>query len=239
MGEHILWLLRDEAQRRLFSLRRHYIFNANVDAGLTTATVGQNIGPRDQKTRVDELPEMAAPETEMSLQGTTRNTHVTQEDGLDAKPLRNADIDTSRELSSVSIQHESHEQLPSKLLDISAILYLGPPGMRNDWEFKSITVENQSTQAILFNLRRLFPSCADKILSNRTELGNAIAVQSSKMSAAILRHVLRLAFYIEGDETAGLTLEELEGYKQKKMEKSGRDRQHRDVEVSDQVETIG
>ena len=219
MGEHILWLLRGEAQRRLFSLRRKYIFHANVDAGLTIATVGQNIGPRDQKQRVDDMADIAAPINEMSPEGTTRNTYVTQENARDAKPLRDTDTDAYRKISSVSIQHESDEQPPRELLHFSAILYLGPPEIRNSWEFQSITVENQSTQAILFNLRRLFPSGAEKILSNRTELGNAIAVQSSQMSAAILRHMLRLAFYIEGDETASLMLEELEGYNQKKREK--------------------
>ena len=234
MGEHILWLLRGEAQRRLFSLRRQYMFHANVDADLTAATVGQNIGPRDQKKSVDDMTDMEAPENEMSPKGTTRNTHVTQEEVRDEKRLRDAGIDT---FNSVSIQHESDQQPPSELLHISAILYLGPPEMRNNWEFKPITVENQSTQAVLFNLRRLFPSGAEKILRNRTELGNAIAVQSSQMSAAILRHMLRLAFYIEGDETASLKLEELEGYDQKKIEKSDRDRQRQD-DVSDQVETI-
>lgn len=227
MGEHILWLQRGEAQRRLFSLRRQYMFHANVNADLTVATVGQNIGPRDQNKPVDDIADMDTPENEMSPKGTTRNTHVTQEDARDAKLLQNSDTDALREPSSVSIQYESDEQ-PGELLYISAILYFGPPEMRNNWEFKSIVVENQSTHAILFNLRRLFPSSAEKFLRNRTELGNAIAVQSTQMSAAILRHMLRLAFYIEGDETANLTLEGLEGNDQKTIEKSGRDR---DVQV--------
>ena len=233
MSEHILWLLRGEAKKRLFSLRRQYMFHANVDASLTTATVGQNIGPRYQKDPINDMTDMDASEVEMMSKGTTRNTHVTQQDARDAKLVQNTNTDTFRELSS------RDERPPSELLHISAIFYLGPPEMRNSWEFKSIAVENQSTQAILFNLRRLFQSGAERILSNRTKLGNAIAVQSSEMSAAILRHMLRLAFYIEGDETASLTQEELEGYNQKKMEKSSIDnRQRRDVVVSDQVETI-
>jgi len=216
MGEHILWLLRGEAQRRLFSLRRKYIFHANVDEKLATATVGQNIGPKVKTERVDDVAITDASENEMSAEGTTRNSHVALEDAQKTKQIRNTDTDKSRDLNSVPIQHESDEHPPSESLLISAILYLGPPEIRSSWEFKSIAVENQSTQVILFNLRRLFPSGAEKILSNRTELGNAIAVQSSEMSAAILRHMLRLAFYIEGDETASMTLEELEEYNQKK-----------------------
>lgn len=231
MSEHILWLLRGEAKKRLFSLRRQYMFHANVDASLTAATVGKNIGPRDQNNPVDNITDIDASEDEVMPKGTTRNTHVTQQDFRDARLPQNTDADTFRELSS------RYEQPPSELLRISAILYLGPPEMCNGWEFKSIDVENQSTQAILFNLRRLFPSGAERILSNRTKLGNAIAVQSSEMSAAILRHMLRLAFYIEGAETASLTQEE--GYSQKKMEESNvGGRQRHDVVVSDQVETI-
>lgn len=203
------------------------MFHADVDSDMTVAIVSQNIGPRDRRKQVDYSAELDGPENEMSSKGTTRNTHVTQKDGRDAELLQNTDTDTLRELSSVSIQHGSDEH-SGELVHISAILYLGPPEMPNNWEFKSIVVENQSTHAILFNLRRLFPFSAEKILRNRTELGNAIAIQSSQMSAAILRHMLRLSFYIEGDETANLTLERLEGNDQKTMEKSDRDR---DVQV--------
>ena len=67
---------------------------------------------------------------------------------------------------------------------------------------------NQSTQAILFNLHCLFPVNAERILSNRTKLGNALAIQSSEMSGQVLRHMLRLAFYLEGDKMAEIAEEE-------------------------------
>src|SRR6266496_5068512 len=98
MGEHILWLLRGEAQRRLFSLRRKYMFHANVDEKLATATVGQNIGPKVKTERVDDVAITDASENEMSAEGTTRNSHVALEDAQKTKQIRNTDTDKSRDL---------------------------------------------------------------------------------------------------------------------------------------------
>src|SRR5947207_9373639 len=101
MGEHILWLLRGEAQRRLFSLRRQYMFHANVDENLATATVGQNIGPKVERERVDDVSITNASENEFSAEETTRNAEVTLKDARKSKQIRNTDISTSRNLNSV------------------------------------------------------------------------------------------------------------------------------------------
>src|SRR5204863_7304187 len=97
MGEHILWLMRGEAQRRLFSLRRQYMFHANVDENLATATVGQNIGPKVERERVDDVPITDALESDMSAAGTNRNCHVALEDTSKTEQIQNTDVDTSRD----------------------------------------------------------------------------------------------------------------------------------------------
>ena len=90
---------------------------------------------------------------------------------------------------------------------ISAILHLPGPEARYTWEFRSIKILNQSTLAVIFNVRRLFPLFAEKYFAHRLETGNTIAVESCVMSAVILRHMLRLSFYIEGDDKVDVSLE--------------------------------
>lgn len=49
MSDHILGIMRDEAQKRLNSLHWKYLFHSTVDADLNTATVGSGIGRNLQK----------------------------------------------------------------------------------------------------------------------------------------------------------------------------------------------
>ena len=216
MSEHILWLLRGEAQKRLFSLRRHLIFHANVDANLTTATVGENIGPRlpkPERITADSEIEVVSEEQTKSTQIANDDTRSSQD--LSTETISATDAGTISDQSlNTSIPRETDNSWQSVPPLISAILYLGPCEDRYSKEFKSINVVNQPTQAVLFNLRCLFPANAERILSNRTKLGNALGIQSSEMSGEVLRHMLRLALYLEGDKTADI-VEEGNGLKAK------------------------
>lgn len=118
-----------------------------------------------------------------------------------------------------TVQREMGET-PSHITppQFSTILYLGPLDLRDSWEFQTIAVENQSTQALLINLRRLFPREAEHFLAIRNSPGNALAVQSSEITSGMLRHLLRLAFYLEGDETTNMTQNELEEHKMRERD---------------------
>lgn len=200
MGDHILGLLRVEARMRLYSIPKIFLFHANVDANLTTATVGHRI--EEHTFVMDSLP---------------LNPSILQNDTVERKT----------------------SEVPSTIPPppISAILYLGSPDLCDGWEFKTITVEDQSTQAVLINLRRLFPIQAEHFLTLRTKSGNGLAVRSSEITGGMLRHLLRLALYIEGDKTANMTLEESEEYERgRKAELRGA--RHGDSDKAKSVETL-
>jgi hypothetical protein len=175
MSDYILMVLRSEAWKRLDGLPRKYLFHATVDEDIGHAIVGENVGERIKSSNAaDEKGEQSTAPTE-----TTRQ-------------IDENFIPTGSNVGDIS-EKESTGSPPR----ISAILYLAPSD-QNNWEFKPISIQNQSTQATLFNLRRLFPERAEYYLSRLTKSGNAIAVQSSEISSTILFQVLRLSLYLDG-----------------------------------------
>ena len=105
---------------------------------------------------------------------------------------------------------------------ISAILYLSPPDDSEVWEFKSISIENQTASAIIFNLRRLLPLEAESFMSQLVGSNRAVAVMSSDLSVIPLHYLLRVGFYLDGEQDAG----------------ESPDRESRDDETPDQTKDI-
>lgn len=89
---------------------------------------------------------------------------------------------------------------------ISAILYLGPRHLRNDWEFKVVAIPNQALPTTLINMQRLFGDDAELHFFKCQASGNAFAIAASDISKNALWHALRLSFYIQGEK--GLYLED-------------------------------
>jgi len=187
MGEHILGLYREEAWKRLDGLTRNFLYEVQLDDKLKTARVGQRIPGRRKK------------EASSPTQGSQRvesNEH---------------NVKDGKESSTTKSDGKSHKG--NEALHISAVLYLGPDALRNaTWEIRPITVSNQSTSATIFNMRRLFPTMAEKYMNRLLESTTTIAVQSSEISCTTLYHMLRLAFYLEGDITVNMTKEEKDKY---------------------------
>ena len=94
---------------------------------------------------------------------------------------------------------------PQETPFISAIFHYTPD---NDWEYKYISIQNQETPAILFNIRRLLPSTSQKYLKRMVGRRNSVAVELSRYSEVAIRDLLRLAFYISGDGNVSLGVEQ-------------------------------
>lgn len=188
MGEHILGLYREEAWKRLDGLTRKFMYEVELDDKLKTARVGQRIPKKSTKQNSSQRKELRGPESnESKIEETTQSSTAE----LDCKPLEET-------------EEPAH---------ISAVLYLGSDALRNAaWEINPIAIANQSTSATIFNMRRLFPTIAEKFMNRLIESTTAIAVQSSEISCTTLYHMLRLAFYLEGDITVNMTTEEKDKY---------------------------
>jgi hypothetical protein len=89
---------------------------------------------------------------------------------------------------------------PSSQPNIIAVLYLGPAELSERWEFKPISINNHRNTAVLINLRRLSPSISNSLLARLCTSERFVAVRSDKKSYKALRHLLRLALYVEGEE---------------------------------------
>ena len=243
MGSHILGLFREEAFKRLMSIPKKFLYHANVNSDLNVAAVGHNIKARETITELEGHRDRLHEDTDRKfgdLDGHIDNSK-TLVDNLDGNNYLQP-INNDQDIDGISELPESRKERPKtgflstdKPPYFSAILYLGSPDFRNSWEFNSILVEKQSSQAILINLRRLFPIEAEQFFTLRAQSGNALAIRSSETTGGMLRHLLKLAFYIEDDETANMTLVELEEYNTRKNEDSRKAR-HRDSESSSVTE---
>lgn len=101
-----------------------------------------------------------------------------------------------------SIPNASFSKTTQSISDpsfISAILYLGPRDIRHDWDFQLIDIPNQFFPATVFNLQRVFADDAEVLFFKRQIAGNAVAITASETSKNALWHVLRVAFYLQGD----------------------------------------
>lgn len=198
MGEWIEGVLREEAWKRLDALPRKFLFGCEVDEEVRKAVVGSNIGKRiktKKNTSAMGADETAGTEDEQSEPNpllTEAAAQRTAADQVEAESTGNQTKTTSLE-NLVLVEEGDKGQ-------IIAILYLSPLHTTEAWEFKSIGIEGQETQAVVFNLRRLFPGTAESYMKLRVGEGNALAVMSSEMTCTILYHMLRLAMYLEGAE---------------------------------------
>jgi hypothetical protein len=129
------------------------------------------------------------------------------------------------ETSDEKIDSTPNESVPETIQPISdppfisAILYLGPRDIRHDWDFKLIDISNQSLPATVFNLQRLFIDDAEALFFKRQIAGNAIAIAASEPSKNALWHVLRVAFYLEGDMEVNLVDHGHDDYTAKRAER--------------------
>jgi hypothetical protein len=204
MGEHTLSLYREEAWKRLDGLSRKFLYQVELDENLKTAKVGRPIPRRSKKEGSTQSKDLqhevqsneSLSEEHTNLQPESRTTAPESVIGNENEPTATT----------------SHEET-AEPLHISAVLYLGPDALRNaPWEIRPISVDNQLTSATIFNLRRLFPTIAEKYMNRLTDSTIAVAVQSSEISCTTLHHMLRLAFYLEGDITVNMTGEEKDKY---------------------------
>jgi len=197
MGEHILSLYREEAWKRLDGLSRKFLYEVELDDKLKTARVGRPIPRRFKK------------EGSTQGKGSQDGQQHQSNESLSQTQTRSTSITGKENQSATATSHEE----TGEPLHISAVLYLGPDALRNaPWEIKPITVENQLTSATIFNLRRLFPTIAEQYMNRLVNATTAVAVQSSEISCTTLYHMLRLAFYLEGDITVNMTGEEKDKY---------------------------
>ena len=206
MGEHILSLYREEAWKRLDGLSRKFLYEVELDEKLKTAKVGRPIPRRFKKegsTQSKELQHDQQAQSNESLSEEQTNLQPQSRTTTPESVIRDKNESTAA---------TSHEETVEPL-HISAVLYLGPDALRNaPWEIRPISVDNQLTSATIFNLRRLFPTIAEKYMNRLTNSTIAVAVQSSEISCTTLYHMLRLAFYLEGDITVNMTGEEKDKY---------------------------
>ena len=204
MGEHVLSLYREEAWKRLDGLSRKFLYEVELDEKLKTAKVGRPIPKRFKKEGLTQSKD---------LQHEAQSNKSLSEEHMNLQPQSR----TTTPESVIGNENEStaatsHEETDGPL-HISAVLYLGPDALRNaPWEIRPVSVENQLTSATIFNLRRLFPTIAEKYMDRLTDSTIAVAVQSSEISCTTLYHMLRLAFYLEGDITVNMTGEEKDKY---------------------------
>lgn len=165
MDEYILALLREEAWKRVDGLRQTFLFHVAVDTDLENASVGQRLNQRS-----------------------TRLNHETGPNGLEERASEPKD--TSR-AEGKGKSPPPRDEVPH----ISGVLYLESPSSQQNWDFKPINIQNQSTQATIFNLRRLFPYTAESLIRRLVRSENAVAIHSS---STVLRHLLRLSLYLVG-----------------------------------------
>jgi hypothetical protein len=206
MGEHVLSLYREEAWKRLDGLSRKFLYEVELDEKLKTANVGRPMPRRFKKegsTQSKDLQHHQQAQSNESLSEEQTNLQPQSRTTTPESVIGN---------ENESIAATSHEETDEPL-HISAVFYLGPDALRNaPWEIRPISVDNQLTSATIFNLRRLFPTIADKYMNRLTDSTIAVAVQSSEISCTTLYHMLRLAFYLEGDITVNMTGEEKDKY---------------------------
>lgn len=226
MGDHILELLRMAAWKRVDGLLRRYFFEVDMDDDLTVATVGKMAVKQKDVPKMEDKGVAESVELRQSQgDGYLSNTSSPLVSAATTLPIltSNASLGQSRSFTTEvdPPDHPSPSSLDKleKQPHISAIFFLGPPEMKDSWEYKLIDIQNQSTQATLFNMRRLFPITAEWFFT-RFGKGNAIAVQASVLHVTtVLFHMLRLANYLEGCQTANYTVEEKALWDQKEKER--------------------
>lgn len=233
MGEYILELLREAAWKRVDGLSRRYFFEVDVDEDLTIATVGKIVGKRKRPRKVTdkgtgESVELGQGQGPGDGYVSTASTALLSTATILRHFATNLLLGQRRSIST-EVDYTTHQStLPldniTKQPHISAIFYLGHPEMKDSWEYKLIDIENQSTKATLFNIRRLFPYTAE-LYFTRFGASNVVAVQASVLHVTtVLYHMVRLANYLEGAETANLTVEERELWDQKENERKRKER---------------
>lgn len=206
MGEHILSLYREEAWKRLDGLSRKFLYEVELDEKLKTAKVG---GPIPRRFKKESSTERKGSRDGQKPQS---NESLSEEQTNLQPQSRTTTPESVVGKENESTAATSHEEIDEPL-HISAVLYLGPNALRNaPWEIRSISVDNQLTSATIFNLRRLFPTIAETYMNRLTDSTIAVAVQSSEISCTALYHMLRLAFYLEGDITVNMMGEEKDKY---------------------------
>jgi hypothetical protein len=233
MGEYILELLREAAWKRVDGLSRRYFFEVDLDEDLTMATVGKIVEKRKRPRKVTgkgtgESVELGQGQSQVDGKVSTASTALLSTATMLRHVATNILLGQRRSIST-EVDHTNHQStVPldkiTKQTHISAIFYLGPPEMKDSWEYKLIDIENQTTQATLFNIRRLFPYTAELYFTRFGAL-NAVAVQASVLHVTtVLYHMVRLANYLEGAETANLTVEERKLWDQKEKERKREER---------------
>jgi hypothetical protein len=194
MREWIEGVLRAESWKRLDGLPRKFLFGCEVQEGLGKVVVGKNIGKRirlKETTTGTEGVEGESAQTEISQTSSEVPESQVETEAADSTGPQTVDTEVE-----AMVPDDNKREGP-----ITAVLYLPNPDTTDTWDFKPIDVEGQDTQAVMFNLRHLFPLTAESYMALRLEQGNALAVMSSEMSCTILYHILRLALYLEPAES--------------------------------------
>jgi hypothetical protein len=232
MGEYILEMLRNAAWKRVDGLPRRNFFDVKVNNNLTLATVRKSVGDREKARKVTdeaigESVELGQNQGDGYVSAASTASSVPLSAATTLRNLAtNVDLGQSRSISTEvdHTNHQSTERLERldkiiKKPHIAAIFYLGPPELKDSWEYKLINIESQSTPATLFNMRRLFPYTAEWYFT-RFGASNPVAVQASVLHVTtVLEHMLKLANYLEGAETANFTVEERKLWDQKEKER--------------------
>jgi hypothetical protein len=198
MREWIEGVLRAESWKRLDGLPRKFLFRCEVQEGLGKVVVGKNIGKR---IRLKETTGTEGVEGEGAQTETSQTSSEVPESQVEPEA---ADLGMTDSTGAQTVDAEAEARVPDdnkREGPITAVLYLSNPDTTDTWDFKPIDVEGQDTQAVIFNLRHLFPLTAESYMALRLEQGNALAVMSSEMSCTILYHILRLALYLEPAES--------------------------------------
>ena len=190
MSEYILDLFREAAWQGLNGMPRSLIFHASVDEQFELVEVGRNVGKRVILKKVGNDTSEEHSQTSPSEEGYAEQTGHEQSS-------RDGDISTDS-----SLPETDFKQPP-----ITAVFFKGPPSFIDEWEFKLIKIENQSTYATLFNIRRLLPVNTEQFFS-RFDTSDTIAIASSKLYIPkIMANMLRLSLYMKGDVNANVTFD--------------------------------
>ena len=219
MAEHILMTLRKNALDRLYTLPGKYVFQVNMNDDLTVAEIGKGVpplkdfrGPSGRRRFANQFPKWKFKRESMTLFDEDVSTTADETAPLRQKPQgSDQDSEASPSDDELSVLRETAaETIPPMMTGpatpsfISAILYLGPRHLRHDWEFKLVTVLNQSLPVLLINMQRLFVDEAEVHFFKRQLYCDAIAIAASQTCRNALWHVLRLSFYIQGDKEVNI-----------------------------------
>jgi hypothetical protein len=212
MSEYILELFREAVWKGLCGLPRSLIFHASMDEHFDLVQVGRNVGKRVKLKKVGNVGNDAeehsqASQSEEGHAPTNQTEQEPAEQTIQSEQEHAVQTIQEQSSSNGDITTDSPPETDFNQPPITAVFFKGPSSFMDEWEFKLIKIENQSTYATLFNIRRLLPVNTEEFFA-RFGTSDAVAVASSELWVPrLVTNMLRLSFYIKGDVNANVTLD--------------------------------